>query len=263
MRFQTEEWCKFTPGIRMYKGEKTYFYNGEKLWERDWYTGHPLIYDHEERQSWEVIIILPGVRVIPTMTFGNSNIKAVIMADDSVERIEDEAFYWCKKIAFVKFSRKLEFIGDDAFQSCESLNSIFIPDSCRQIGNQAFDDCKMLIILQQHTELVGPQFSFWTPLLQLFIGEVRNELSFDEVNRWVKSINGDDEYGLHRLCSSMHPSEDEICQMINEEGGIHAMTEKNSIDITPSDYLAANPYADVDEMKLMKRFVLEKMGKIV
>ena len=41
------------------------------------------------------------------------------------------------------------------------------------------------------------------------------------------------------------------------------MTRKNSIGVTPSEYLAANPYADVDEKKLMKRFVLEKMGEIV
>lgn len=51
----------------------------------------------------------------------------------------------------------------------------------------------------------------------------------------------------------MDPIEDLIC----EQGGLHTMARENSIGITPSEYLAANPYADVDEMKLMKRFVLD------
>ena len=55
MRVQTEEWRRFVPGVRMYNGEKTLFYNGEKLWEGDEHDGHPLIYDEEERNSWKVI----------------------------------------------------------------------------------------------------------------------------------------------------------------------------------------------------------------
>ena len=62
MRVQTEEWRRFIPGIRMYKGKKTYFYNGEKLRDDDYDS---LIYSWEERLTWEVIIVLPGVEVIP------------------------------------------------------------------------------------------------------------------------------------------------------------------------------------------------------
>ena len=43
--------------------------------------------------------------------------------------------------------------------------------------------------------------------------------------------------------------------MICEQGGLHAMAQKNSIGITPSKYLASNPYADVDEMKLISLFL--------
>ena len=82
MRIQTEEWQSFTPWIRLYKGKKTFFYNGEKLWEGDDIRGRELIYNYEERNSWEVIIVLPGVEVIPTDTFYNCrNIKTVVMAD--------------------------------------------------------------------------------------------------------------------------------------------------------------------------------------
>ena len=58
MRVQTEEWRRFIPGVRMYNGKMTLFYNGEKLWEEG-DDGHQefLIYDMRERQTWEVIIV--------------------------------------------------------------------------------------------------------------------------------------------------------------------------------------------------------------
>ena len=79
MRVQTEEWRKFIPGIRMYKGKKTYFYNGEKLWDvtDDW-EDQLLVHDKDERNSWEVIIVLPGVEVIPDFTENlNSSIQGL------------------------------------------------------------------------------------------------------------------------------------------------------------------------------------------
>ena len=73
MRVQTEEWRRFIPGVRMYKGKKTLFYNGEILFDSYIYEyGEDdedeifLIYNEEERKSWEVIIVLPGVDSIPT-----------------------------------------------------------------------------------------------------------------------------------------------------------------------------------------------------
>ena len=69
MRVQTEEWRRFTPGVRMYREKKTLFWNGQ-----------PLVHNQEERDSWEVIIVLPGVEVIPEMTFsGCRNVKTVII----------------------------------------------------------------------------------------------------------------------------------------------------------------------------------------
>ena len=107
MRVQTEEWRRFIPGVRMYKGKKTLFYNGEILWE----NGKSLIYDQEKRQSWEVIIVLPGVQVIPENTFLYCrNVKVVIMAD-AVRRVERGAFIWCLSLKFVRLSTNLEFIG--------------------------------------------------------------------------------------------------------------------------------------------------------
>ncbi|GFH61584.1 leucine-rich repeat domain-containing protein [Chaetoceros tenuissimus] len=259
MRIQTEEWRKFIPGIRMYKGKKTLFYNGEILWDpNDW--SKPLV--REKFQAIKDIIVLPGVEIISTNAFDccKERIETVIMAD-TVTRIEQGSFYEFKKLVFVKLSRNIDYIGSSAFRGCLSLKSFFVPPSCREIGDCAFKRCFNLLIfnLHQHTSL-----RIWA-LVDTSL--VTNSASDEEYRitgdirsiPWVKSINNDDEYGLHRLCSSMDPSEDEIYQMICEKGGLHAMAKKNCIGISPSEYLASNPYADVDEMKLIKRFALKNI----
>ena len=121
MRVQTEEWRLFVPGIRMYKGKKTLFYNGEIL--RDAHR-HPVVHNEEERYSWEAIIVLPGVEIIPAFTFYDCrNVNKVIMSD-TVRRMEESAFDACRSLEFVKLSRNLEFIGKLAFCVCKSLTSI-------------------------------------------------------------------------------------------------------------------------------------------
>ena len=58
----------------MYQGKMTFFYNGEILWDVE--NEEPLIYNQEERQSWKVVIVLPGVERIPEDTFqGCENIE--------------------------------------------------------------------------------------------------------------------------------------------------------------------------------------------
>ena len=99
MRVQTEEWRRFIPGIRMYKGKMTLFWNGEKLHDDENYEF--LLYDRKERHKWEVIIVLPGVEVIPWFTFKScENVKTVIMSD-TVRRIEHHAFLKCFFLKFV------------------------------------------------------------------------------------------------------------------------------------------------------------------
>lgn len=107
MRVQTEEWRRFIPGVRMYKGKLTLFYNEEKLCDRRENKLQYLIYDEKEREKWEVIIVFPGVEVIPEFTFEFCiNVETVIMSD-SVKRIEDGAFMKCKILKFVRLSKTM------------------------------------------------------------------------------------------------------------------------------------------------------------
>ena len=190
----------------MYRGKMTYFYNGEVLFDNDEY----LIYTEEERDKWEVIIVLPGVEVIPEDTFIEcENVKTVVMAD-TVRRIARWAFTGCESLMFVKLSRNLEYIGYEAFAMCVSLTSIFIPPSCREIGESAFYGCKSLLIIAvpQPVELGEGVFQS-TALItkstfELDSDNIYNDDDEEEVVRWVKSINNADALALHRTCSSFN-----------------------------------------------------------
>ncbi|GFH44712.1 hypothetical protein CTEN210_01186 [Chaetoceros tenuissimus] len=267
MRVQTEEWQRFIPGVRMYKGKKTLFYNGEKLWEGEEgeLCGNPLIYDWKERDSWEVIIVLPGVEVIPELTFYDCrNIKTLIMAD-TVRRVEWRTFSDCLNLAFVKLSRNLEYIGE-AFFCCASLTSIFVPPSCREIDDMAFYGCDKLIIFQvpQHTQL-GSFVIERTALIKAspfetdWAGNYRN---VEEVNDWIRNLHAGNELSLHRACVSYNPLDEVIFDIIKRQG-LKAFKKPDSVGVMPSQYLSENTFADIEEQKMIKRYILDMMGEVI
>jgi hypothetical protein len=261
----------------MYKGKITYFYNGEILWDEE--TEEFLIYDEEERKTWEVIIVLPGVEVIPKNTFcgcdngktvgGCKNVKTVIMSD-SVKRIESWAFSYCGRLEFVRLSSNLEYIGSFAFEACRSLSSIFIPPSCREISDSAFYMCTKLIILSvpRQTQL-GEQVIGNTAFIKASPFEVdENGYYYDhneEVNEWIKNLNQAEEFALHRECASIEPpSEENIYEIINHQG-LPSIHVKNEIGLTAFEYLQKNPYTEnqIDQHKLIKRYILDLMEEII
>ncbi|GFH44373.1 hypothetical protein CTEN210_00847 [Chaetoceros tenuissimus] len=263
MRVQTEEWRRFIPGIRMYQGKMTYFYNGEILYDNE--NQEHLIYEWGERMDWEVIIVLPGVEVIPEHTFaGCMNVEIVIMAD-TVKRIEKGAFLHINYLESVRFSRSLEYIGEGAFRCCEFLTSIFIPPSCREIGHAAFDRCPSLIIFHvpQHTQL-GQGMIAETALIKesSFANRYGRYIREAEVNQWLKTINQSEEFALHRACSSFNPT-DNIIHAIVRQQGLQSLKKQNNIGITPMQYLKENPYAELEERKIINRYILDMMGEMV
>ena len=260
MRVQTEEWRRFIPGVRMYKGKKTLFYNGEKLWEGD-EEGHPLTYDQEERWSWRVIIILPGVEIIPEQTFKFCwNVTTVIMSD-FVHVIREGAFKECSGLKSVKLSRNLQYIGVDAFFSCTSLTSIFIPPSCTEIDGFAFWGCKKLLILgmPQQTQLNECVFK-GTALINR--SPIKTDDLDEEVEQWIRSINNGDAFALHRACASYNPLPVIIHDLVMRQG-IKAMRMKNSIGITPSQYLEANTFTEILEKDIINRYISDMMGEVI
>ncbi|GFH57052.1 hypothetical protein CTEN210_13528 [Chaetoceros tenuissimus] len=265
MRVQTEEWRRFITGVRMYKGKKRFFYNGDQLWDDD--RNNIVIYDRDERESWEVIIVLPGVREITYNTFRNcTNVKIVIMAD-TVKRIERWAFEGCKSLMFVRLSRNIEYIGVRTLAYCKSLTSIYISESCREIGWGAFYGCKKLIILSvpQHTSLGNFLIDDSDLLSELNIPDLLSELNIpnhEKVNSWIKSINKEEEFELHLECASYGPSGEVICSILKEQG-LSYFHEENKIGITAFQYLKANPFFEIEEQHLINKFVLGMIGETI
>ncbi|GFH61083.1 leucine-rich repeat domain-containing protein [Chaetoceros tenuissimus] len=250
MRIQTEEWRRFIPKVRMYQGKKTLFYNGEIIFDPE--NEEPLIYNWEERQTWKLVIVLPGVEVIPEDTFDEcKNIETVIMSDD-VRRIEDWAFYRCDSLVFVRLSRSLEFIGENSFWGCGSLTSMFIPPTCREIGDYAFSNCEKLIILSiPENAQLGDEIIDETELMKQFDWEV---YVFDDIRHLLELLNDGFEdieewldfpdrrpNSLHRICCSTNEDEaalisEQIYQVVKEQGP-QALLVKNMIGVTALQYL--------------------------
>jgi len=300
----------------MYKGKMTLFYNGEKLLDNRSLNFSP-VYNWEIRQTWEVIIVLPGVEVIPEQTFQACwNVKTIIMSDtvtrieneaftkcvnletiklsrnlkyigyrafsfcrniktvvipDAVKRIELCAFAYCLQLVYIKLSTKLEHIGHGAFIYCKSLTSIFIPSSCQNIGSGAFKDCRKLIILSvpQHTVLGHQLIAGNTALIKVSPFK-SNSLGVyndnkQEVNDWIKNVNqGSEQFTLHHECSSCNPPSEGRLYEIVKERGHSSLNKENEIGVTVLEYLRENPFFEIqiDERKLMNKYVLDLMGEI-
>ena len=254
-------------GVHMYRGKRTYFYNGgEILWDGAGMFGRPLIYNQEERSTWEVIIVLPGIEIIPVDTFlGCRNVNTVIMTD-TVKRIERRAFLRCGSLEFVKLSTNLEYIGHAAFSYCESLTSIFIPPSCREIDNRAFNCCEKLIIFSvpRHTTLRADVIADTalieaSPFKKNYFG---NYADTNEVNEWIRNRHADNQLSLHRVCSSFNPSAEVIFNIVKVQGP-RGFKTPDSVGVTPSQYLSQNPHTKIKEQKIMKRYMLDMMGEVI
>lgn len=252
-------------GVHMYRGKRTLIYNGEILWDdRD---QEYLIYDEDERNTWQVVIVMPGVEVIPEATFHSCcfQLETVIMAD-TVKTIKERAFEFCG-IEFLKLSRNLEYIGRHAFYECKSfLASIFIPPSCREIGDKAFYMCSKLIIFSvpQHTQL-GEDVIHLTALIEASPFEKDKNGGCgnnEDINNWIKNINRNEEYELHAACASFNPLENILLGVLTRQG-LQAFRKENSIRVTPMQYLEANPFAEINQQKLIKQYIGDMMGESV
>lgn len=215
----------------------------------------------KERWSWEQVFIEEGVIEIPENTFkGCKNIKRVVFAD-TVTQVKERAFQGCKELAYVRLSVNLQCIGDHAFYDCK-LSSVFIPPRCRKVGDFAFHHVKNLTLFNvpQGTELG----SFCISGSRLYaIAPFDPDLPITDYEEqtfaWVKNINANDEYALHRACASYQPLKEVIYGII-EEHGLNAFNKKNDIGITPSRYLNENPFTDLSEMEIVRDYILKKMN---
>lgn len=70
--------------------------------------------------------------------------QGVLVFEDTVTSIGDEAFRGCAKLASISIPNGVTSIGDKAFRACSSLASIAISNGVTSIGNEAFSMCSIL-----------------------------------------------------------------------------------------------------------------------
>lgn len=173
-------------------------------------------------------------------------------------------------VSWLSYSEMLLLLTMTASIKANLKESIFIPSSCREIAREAFRACTKLIMLHvpRHTRL-GEGVIGGTLLIKASAFEI-DEWGYyhpgisENVNEWIKNINGDDDqFALHRACSSFNPIADVLYQIVRRQGLV-SFRKKNEIETTPLEYLEANPFAEhIDQRSILKRYVLEMMGEAV
>lgn len=71
------------------------------------------------------------------MFAGCGKLSSVIFPQ-SLEKIDDFAFFGCAKLSKVQFPNSLKIIGESAFEECNSLRKVCVPNDVIVIKDKAF-----------------------------------------------------------------------------------------------------------------------------
>ena len=96
------------------------------------------------RNGKGIIIFDDKVTVIGEDAFNHCTTLASITIPDSVTTIGSYAFGYCRSLTSVTIPDSVTTIGDYAFRYCSSLTTVTIPDSVTKIGESAFEGCSSL-----------------------------------------------------------------------------------------------------------------------
>lgn len=113
-----------------------------------------------------------GVKIIGERAFKNSALESVSFPN-SLRRLKEKAFYWCKNLKRIDFGDGITNIGDKdvpaygdketlVFAMCNSLTTIKFPKQVTEIGDGAFCRCKNLekVIFPEGLKIIH-QGAFW------------------------------------------------------------------------------------------------------
>lgn len=131
---------------------------------KGYYQSHGPWYD--ERSNIKKVVIGDGITKIGQYAFKDLSMLSEVEMQDSVDIIEQTAFYNCKMLETVTFSGVSE-IGGEAFRKCTKLKQIELPDTLQKIGSYAFGECSALRKIQIPQSVVsigGGAFSGCTRL---------------------------------------------------------------------------------------------------
>ncbi len=111
-------------------------------------------------------------------------LESIVMSD-TITKVEDEAFYNCANLRYVKFSNSLTTLGASVFSGCSKLVNIELPTSLTTIGMRCFKNCTSLysIYLPKNvSRLSGETFSGDTSLKYMYIQDLKTISNNDFYN---------------------------------------------------------------------------------
>ncbi len=93
----------------------------------------------------EKLIIPDDVGEIIAYAFEDCRSIRQVILGENVTKINDGAFFGCRKLESIKMNSKLETIGNFAFEDCVALTSVGMGMSVNAIGKAAFRNCRALV----------------------------------------------------------------------------------------------------------------------
>lgn len=101
------------------------------------------------------IEIKAPIKIYKATSFeGNDNLEEVILPD-TLEVIEDRAFFDYSKLKIRELPPNLRIIGAKAFAECKNIVEIVLPESLISIGEGAFEDCDIYSIINNSDINIG------------------------------------------------------------------------------------------------------------
>ena len=168
---------------------------------------------------------------------------------DHVTDIEDDAFYSCDSLRFIRLSNNLEYIGKGDFYNCKSVEAGFLPPTVTYIDDEAFYDCESLRFLYapETIDHLGDGVFQWCDRLLTTIEYNEDDngyaINSEAVNEWLMQRHAN--FHLHQACSSTSVTSQEIEGSIHTHG-IECATAVDDQQMTALHILCANPHVTGD-----------------
>lgn len=116
---------------------------GDGLVEKD--TMRLVHYAYREvlENGAQTLNVPDGIRIIGPCVFAGVGAKEIILPQ-SLERIEEEAFYMARDMKKIHIPENVTAIGEAAFGECTMLEEVGLPSNLVEIGNNVFYCCRSL-----------------------------------------------------------------------------------------------------------------------
>lgn len=205
-------------------------------------------YAFEDCRSLNSVILPSSVEKICNNAFWFCKNLTKIEIPDSVKEIENRAFEECLALTEVKLPYGIKRIAENTFLCCSGLKSISIPDSVEEIGQEAFKHC---------VNLKNVKISNSTRIIDCCAFENCKLLTEVNIPNSVREIR----YGAFSECSNLKKINipDSVLRVDrNVFDGCHSLTHieyRKKIYTSAEDFITAfcvGPYAGYKDFKDVK-----------